>query len=468
MTSSVTTSFNEIFLQSFKNDLDSVGSQYYVGLARPTELTLGEDFNSRRFQQEFRHGLQSLKTLSNSSFVVPRVDWNNTAIYSAYDDTTNNAYHVMNSLNEVFVCVQQGKEEDGRVKPVTDEPTTTKAAAYDESGLVSRSFRTDDDYIWRYLYKLSNLAVANFLTSGFIPVKTIRSGNEILTITEELSQRNNQDSAVAGEIIGIAIDSAGTNISSAPTITIVGNGTGAKFNCDVVGGKIVRVEIDSDGADLGQIGKPLSHGSGYNYANVVTSVGDAVLRPIISQAGLNAVPLKTLNSSAILLQVDFVGDEFDTILAENDFNQIGVVKDILQFGSTSKFTGDTVNAMKSLDVTITTGGPFAEERVENGGKTAKGVVFYHDTVANKLYYYQDETTGFVPFDFAVDNTVSAVSGGSGTTATFTAQNNPSINAYSGEILYINNVGAEGLDTPTTGITKEDDQTEDIRIVIQLG
>ena len=69
MTSSVTTSFNEIFLQSFKNDLDSVGSQYYVGLARPTELTLGEDFNSRRFQQEFRHGLQSLKTLSNSSLL---------------------------------------------------------------------------------------------------------------------------------------------------------------------------------------------------------------------------------------------------------------------------------------------------------------------------------------------------------------------------------------------------------------
>ena len=113
MTSSVTTSFNEVFLQEFKNDLDSDGSNYYIGLARPTELTLTEDFNSRFFQAQYRHRLQSIKSLSNSSFVVDRVNWTNTATYEAYDTSTNNNYHVLNSLNEVFLCVQTGKEDDG-------------------------------------------------------------------------------------------------------------------------------------------------------------------------------------------------------------------------------------------------------------------------------------------------------------------------------------------------------------------
>jgi hypothetical protein len=47
-------------------------------------------------------------------------------------------------------------------------------------------------------------------------------------------------------------------------------------------------------------------------------------------------------------------------------------------------------------------------------------------------------------------------------------NNPDIDKYSGEILYINNLGGEGLGTTTTNITRDPNQTEDIRIVIQLG
>ena len=48
----------------------------------------------------------------------------------------------------------------------------------------------------------------------------------------------------------------------------------------------------------------------------------------------------------------------------------------------------------------------------------------------------------------------------GGTATITSVVNPDVDAYSGEILYIN--------TLDEAITREADQTEDIRIVIQLG
>lgn len=469
MTSSVTTSFNEVILQEFKNDLDSAGSNYYIGLARPTELTLTEDFNSRYFQDQFRHRLQSIKSLSNSSFVIDRVNWTNTATYAAYDTSTNENYHVMNSLNEVFLCVQTGKEEDGRIKPATDEPTRAKAQTFDPSSLSSRTFRTDDDYLWRYLYTLSNLAVSNFLTTDFLPVKRVgATGDTLLSIPQENLQKIVQDSARDGEIIGLAIDSGGTGYTSIPTITIAGNGSSASFSCEVTGGKITRVTVDSDGLPNSGL---FLHGSGYDYASVSLSSGDAVLRPIIGPSGgINKEPLRTLNASALMLQADFQGDEFDTILAENDFHQVGIIKNV-ETTSASLYTGDTGQIMKNLDVTVTTGTQFTEdELIQNGGQTAKGYVFFHDTTAGKLYYWQDETTGFTTFASALpaDNQISAVAGGSGTTATFVSDNAPTIDQYSGQVLYINNVGAEGALTPTSGITREADQTEDIRIVIQLG
>ena len=95
--------------KSLRTTFDSDGSNYYIGLARPTELTLTEDFNSRYFQDQFRHRLQSIKSLSNSSFVIDRVNWTNTSTYAAYDTSTYDNYHVLNSLNEVFLCVEAVK-----------------------------------------------------------------------------------------------------------------------------------------------------------------------------------------------------------------------------------------------------------------------------------------------------------------------------------------------------------------------
>ena len=67
-------------------------------------------------QSKFRHTLQSVKVLSNASYVVPTVTWvSEDAPYEAYDN--NNPYqtnfYVINSSREVFLCIQQGKNADG-------------------------------------------------------------------------------------------------------------------------------------------------------------------------------------------------------------------------------------------------------------------------------------------------------------------------------------------------------------------
>ena len=462
MTSSVTKQFNEVILDTFKADLISDSADYHIVLSRGEELSeLPANISDDYFQRQFRHRMSAVKTLANNSFVIPRVNWSSGTSYPAYDTNVDANYHVMNSNNEIFICVEQGKEADGTVKVSTEEPTRTKAANYDVNGNTGRTFVpspgiSDDGYRWRYLYTLSNIAISNFLTTNWIPVKKITSTTP-LTISEEELQRRNQDSARAGEIIGLAIDSGGTGYEVAPTITIVGNGDSAQFTCDIAGGKIVRVRVDSDGDFDGTF----LHGSGYDYASVTLSSGDGVLRPILSPpAGLNAVPLQTLGASALMLQVDFVGDETDTLIAENDFHQIGIIRNLKKTDGTA--APNTSISLKSLIHSSSITG--AEDKLmTSGDNLSQGKVFA--TTATRIYYWQDETTGFTPFDADVSATVNIDTVGN---FAFTDESDSPIDAYTGEVLYINNIGAEGEGTPTSGIDRSDNQTEDIRVIIELG
>ena len=469
MTSSVTNSFHQVMLGRLKTEIDSSAPDYYVGLARGEVFTETEDFSSLYLQRQGRHALQSVKILSNSSLVVASNSWVENRVYNAWNDKAVDNYYVVNSKNEVFVCVETATTPDGVKLPSTVEPVVSDSVSDDTldgfldtagTGRLARTFRLESDgYKWRFVYKLSNLAISSYKTNDWLPIQTITT-SVISTIPQENQQKSLQDSAVDGEIIGIEIVDGGSSYEASPTINLTGNGTGASFTADVSGGAVTRIRIDSD------TGGNMLHGSGYSYATATPSVGNAVLRPIIApKGGINADPVSTLKTKSIMLQDDFAGDEFDTILAENDFNQILLLRDLKTLGGAS-FAGNTGNALKSLDVTITAGSQFVEDELfSNGGETATGKVMFHDTTANKLYYWQDETTGFTPFDNTLDNTITAPQ--STTSATFSAENDPDFDAYSGDILYLNSVGGEGSGEITTGIDRQADQTEDVRIVLQL-
>lgn len=469
MTSSVTNSFHQVMLSRLQQEIDSSSPDYYVGLARGEVFTETEDFSSLYLQRQGRHALQSVKILANSSLVVASESWTENRIYNAWNDKAVDNYYVVNSKNEVFVCVETATTPDGVKLPSTVEPVVSDNVSSDTldgfldttgTGRLARTFRlSGDGYKWRYLYKLSNLAISSYKTTDWLPVKTITATTDG-SIPQENQQRLLQDSAVAGEIIGIEIVNGGSSYASAPTIAITGNGTSAAFTAVVSGGSVTRIQVDSDAAGN------MLHGSGYSYATAVPSVGNAQLRPIIApKSGLNADPVSTLKTKSLMLQDDFAGDEFDTILAENDFNQILLLRDLKTLAG-ARFSANTGSALKSLDVSITAGSQFVEDELfSNGGETATGKVMFHDTTANKLYYWQDETTGFTAFDNTLDNTITAPQ--SATSATFSAENAPDFDAYSGDILYLNSVGGEGVGEITTGIDRQADQTEDVRIVLQL-
>jgi hypothetical protein len=472
MTSITTNSFSENAFRLLKKDLDSASTPYHLAYSRIDPLTEGEDIRSESFQEGLRHTMLAVKTVGGSSYVVPSNSWNSGSIYPSYDNDLDIGFYVVNSFNEVFVCVETGKISDGTQVPSIIEPTSTLAESFKVGVSQGKTFRTTDQYKWRYMYPLGNAAVAKFKTNDWLPVKTITDRSVFLPIPQESIQRNLQDSSVGGEIINIQIDSGGygfSNTSNNIALAVEGNGSGASFTAEVDANKIVRIRVDSDAAGT------FSHGSGYDYASITVTGGDgvgAVLRPVIAPyGGLNANPSRTLKTKHFMLQTDVAGDEFDTILAENDFNQVSIVKGFKTAADpTVDFTQNTANGAKYFSG-ISASGTFTEDAIiTNSGETATGKVVFHDTVNNRLYYYQDTTTGFG--EWTVDPTPAnnsvVQSVPSPVTATYVAKVEPTFNPYTGEILYINNINALGPGTATEGITRADTQTEDIRIVIQLG
>ena len=451
MTASVTNSFREHLLTLLKSDIDSDGVPYHIGIAQPdsdasTPLNSGSMYD----QSKFRHTLQSVKVLSNVSYVVPTVTWQSEVQYEAYDNNNpiQTNFYVINSSREVFLCIQQGKNADGSAGNSFIEPTSTRANQR------PKTFQTGDGYLWRYMYKMSNLAYGTFRTKTYTPVKQVT--NRATTIPEEITQIGLQDSSVPGQILNIAIDNGGVNYTS-PTITISGNGSGAQFFAEVFDNKIVNVRCDSNG--LGDF----LHGTNYDYAQVVvTDPGGgsgAKLRAVLSSRdGVNKDPVSTLKCRGIMLQTDFIGTEENTIVANGtDFRQVGVIKGLEKYTSDSDFTGNTGQATKKLTLQTIRG---AASWIDNATftdalETTTAKVF--DLDGTTLYYYQDEETGFE--NFSVDQNIKILDV-EGATANIVNLVNPDVDAYSGDILYIN--------TLASAVERSAEQTEDIRIVIQLG
>lgn len=435
MTSVVSNDLRTFLLDQFKSDVDN-GSNYYVGISRATDFTASSNIGSRAEQLNLRNSLQAVKVLSNVSFVVPTVEWTNNAVYSAYNDSDPNQtnFYVTNSNKEVFICIESPNTGS------TIEPTSILASGN------AQSFSTTDGYLWRFMYKMTNLAYSNFRTSTYMPVKKV-TGTP--TIAQEIQQLSLQDSAVSGEILGLAITAAGGNYPNTSTVTISGNGSNASFTATAAGGSLTSITVDQDSADV------FLHGSGYDYAAAIDS-GDGVLTPILApRGGLNADPVVSLKAKSLMLQVDIQDNESGTILTENDFRQVALIRNPKKYGSDSDFTGNTGIALKQLNLASGAIGTFLEDTTFTtiSGSTAK--VFHHDTINEVLYYYQDLDTKFDTFT----NGVTITSDSSSASASILSQTDPDVDAYSGDILYLNNVAV---------IPRENNQTEDIRIVIELG
>ena len=449
-TGATTNNFTNNVFELLDSDLSS-NNRYYIAFGS-NDLWVGDPPNavgSIRNSHLVRQRLHSYKRSTLASFVVPRVNYDNSGStsYNAYDDNdpslTN--FYVLTDNDEVFVCIQKPDPNSSQLSTI--KPTTAAQALVHPYN-PARSYKTSDGYVWRFLYKLSNLAKEKFLTTNYMPVKVITSSNP--TITEEIQQKALQDSAVSGEIINFVVTGSGTGntLGNGNPLTVNGGGFGSGadfFAFGNSGGELIKIHIDSDGSGL------IKHGSGYRSAVVspdnpgASFTARSVFGPV---DGLNSNPLLSLNADNLMITAEVQDEEGSADLSIGSrFHQVALIKNPKD-SDDSFITLDAANALRKLTVSslsgITVNGTIT-------GQTSDATALVVDTVSgppNYVYYVQRDSDGLKPFQI----------GESLGSQTVTAEGPGAVNPFTGELLFYDNVAT---------VVRQSSQTEDLKIIINL-
>jgi hypothetical protein len=456
MVAIITDKFKREVLDNLYNNVVDSANTYYIGIGRSQDWnaadTVPNPKNTERSIRDFRLNLQAVKQGEDVSYVIPRYNWSSGTIYSGYDDDISgypsNAYYVLTDENGVFICLQQGRNSTGAAVASTVKPTGTSVV------------ETADGYVWKYLYTITALRATKFVSSNYIPVQFIDSAGPG-SPAFEVDQKAVQDAADSGQVVAVKIVNGGTGYTSAPTIGFTGNGNKVpSATATISGGSIVKIEMDDSGS-----GK--AFGRGYDYASVTLTGGGgsgAVVRAVLSpEGGIGANPINDLRSTALMFNTRLDGDEDNALIISNDYRQIGIIKNpkVGQNALDSDFEGTAGNALRKLRFgSIATN--FSEDKTIIGS-TSDAQAYIDKADSNFVWYHQTDSTGFG--SFLEGETITEADGnGEGIldSAAADADTNafisPTVDPFTGEVLYLDNRAA---------IERDQNQTEDIKVIIQL-
>lgn len=442
----ITDQFKINTLEQILNSWADSDQYYYIGIGKSEEWNDSDSpiaiTNTLSNELSFRGGLQGIKTIENISYVVPRVDWSSGTIYSAYDNTVVGhpviPYYVMTAENDVYVCLEQGKNIVGSAVTSVIKPTSK---SFDP-------FKTSDGYVWKYLYTVDLDSSEKFLSGNFMPVKHLTELTGEYS-NEDSDQFDVQNNSTDGLITSLSVTDAGSGYTSAPTVTIAGDGTGAAAVANISNGSIVSLEIDSDGSGN------LLHGSGYSYANVsITGNGTARVN-IGPRGGIGSNPIKDLKARGLMFNTKLVGVENGSLLVNQDFRQVGIIRNPKVPGTSTKYTDTSGSALTYVEYSNLQGTFSADSLIEGQTSGTRAIVDSFSSSNNRIYFHQNETSGYG--DFTTGEIIQQV-GNSSIIANVDTINNGDIDPLSGDVLYMENRSA---------VDRSEEQTEDIKIIIQL-
>lgn len=497
--------------RSFHNlDVDSSrdSDTYYIGIGRSEDWTDDENPPTPTPDQQtvttFQSGLQGVKQVVDLSYVVPRYNWSAGSIYSAWSnsyhsETTVGAlqdisgpYYVITEEQNVYVCLQQGKTSEGVVRNSIYKPDEVSAKPF-EAG--------PDGYVWKFLYNVGVYNARRYLTSEWIPVERIEDsslgGPAYGSLSaSRLAQLINQEVATPGQLLGIRVDNGGSGYSSTNPPSVVINTPETKQVADQAkayarinaAGQIFQIVMkDSAGADS------YSFGNNYDHRTYITLSGGtgtgASFTPevYLDSGGMAFDPRNDLNASALMYTARIIGDEYEIFNVNNDFRQVGLIRNMLkdsvndsQYGGVlgdSDFKGVRGNALRKIYVGAGIDDTLTDLDNTVTGLSSGAVAFldYYKTYIdsdccdsslntshNVLYVHQSAETGYAKFHKGEVVELSDAAG----TATIIAHADSDmpalrwadVDAFSGEVLYVDN---------RVPIDRDEDQTEDVKIVIDL-
>lgn len=367
---------------------------------------------------------------------IRRINWESGVFYDAYDHCScsvilfddSTKFYVLTSDWNVYKCLSNNYDRASFIMP-----TQTITDTYVEE---------QDGYVWKYMYTLNAEERIRFMTSDYIPVRT-------LTVDNNTLQWHVQDSAVPGAIDIINVTDIGQNYTNANSITVTITGDGA--------GATARARVNNSTNTVASI-VMINRGSDYTYADVQildsgTGTGANARAVIGPPGGHGSDPVRELGGSYLILNPRLKATESGKISVENEFRQIAIIQDPVVAA-----TGDTAaNTIYSqvLRLTMSPGSVnyLKDEFVYQGASldtaTFKGVVVDWNSANNILQLS----------NIYGDVTSSLVQGANSAAARFVQSiTERELRQYSGNLLYVDNIPP---------IIRSGDQTEDFKIVLKF-
>jgi len=259
-----------------------------------------------------------------------------------------------------------------------------------------------------------------------------------------------ENSAIAGSLDRIEILSGGQDYTPGDvTVTITGDGMGAEANAIIAAGSgtITGVNITSGG-------------TGYTFAditftqNVVIGTG-ASARSIISPIdGHGSNPVKELFSTTVGITMSFDDNTNEDLFLNNDFRQIGLIKNIGQYEiPSSPYTLKTGSALFVLDVD--SAASYAVDDIiltDDSGKFRVIQIRYDDTTSKYKVHLQP-ILPYITNNSTLINDTKNITGLSINSVAV-----PEVKISTGDVVYIEN-------RPT--ITRSVDQVETIKALVNF-
>ena len=489
MAAIITEKFRIHNAKQFREDFsESASSQYiFIGRAHPWTIDTSPPtpVNGTSEEVDAWSDMTALKKVGTAdvSHGLKRIDWTTGVSYDEYQhdysatNTTPGSTktslfdalarpYVMTDEYHVYKCIRTGRTSGGSVVASTVKPTGTSATALVETSDTGAG--AGRGYLWKYMYTVTASDTIKFVTSDFLPVKTLGVSQSVdgqlatlgATIADDgSSQWDVENNAIDGGVLHAVVTSAGSgyNNNTYTGVPVVGDGSGGVCTVNVAGGLVTHVTMTANG-------------TGYKRPQIIIATSTtglsgigggsgAVVKPIISpNNGHGGDHTQELGGNHVIVnsRLEFAEGSGD-FPTDNDFRRIGLVQDPFSTGTTvatashlAAYSQMTLGGVTGLEVDDI----IRNANADGAGVANSRVISITGNVVSHLPI-ADSAGGYS--NFAQGNTCFV---GSATISTVASVNAafPEVVKYSGQVLYIENRGA---------VTRAADQIEDIKLIIEM-
>jgi len=437
------------------------------------------------------------------TFTISRYNWISGTVYTQYTNTSDtlfsNQFYVLSSDFNVYKCLYNNNGAQSTVQP---------------SGTSTSIIETSDGYRWKYLYTITASEALKFVTTNFIPVKTLLSD-------DGSAQWAVQQAAANGSIDVVQITANGTGYLTAngsfssitnSSVIVLTTGGGVSATDDIYNGSTIfissglgsgqvrevinyvgstrtltvnnsfsitpntasrfhigpKITFTGDGSGAlayanvqsNQVRKVTMISSGSNYSKASVSItansshgsGAAATAFIPPRGGHGSDPLGELGGHNVILNVKLTGSESNTFPVTNDFRIVGIIRDpLLANGSIANST--VYDQTTTLTLNTATGTFDDDEFVYTPTGSGRIVAFSNTNLVGSNGNLKVVN---INGTFNVGQTIT------GNTSSETAQvigvQSGALKPFFGDVLFVQNRGV---------VSRAPDQIEDIKLVVKF-